>query len=102
MHERLKALCKEQGITITQLERDCGISAGYLCKIDKHKPNAELLKRVATALNTTVAYLMGDEEEMPFNFDPKHLDMIEMFESLTEEDKDHFMAMLSAFANKYK
>lgn len=48
LYSRIKELCKERGITITKLENELGFARGSISKIDKHKPSAEKLEKIAT------------------------------------------------------
>lgn len=59
LYERIKELCKERGTNITALEKACGFARGSLSKIDKHKPSAEKLQKIATYLGVTVDELTG-------------------------------------------
>ena len=38
IYERIKALCRENKISVNELEKRLDIAKGSLCKIDKHKP----------------------------------------------------------------
>lgn len=57
-YKRIKELCKINGITITGLEKELGLSKGSLSKIDSHKPNAEKVKMIADRLKTTPDYIL--------------------------------------------
>jgi transcriptional regulator with XRE-family HTH domain len=59
---RLKALMAERGMTTTALASRCGISANELGSkylSGQMLPNADLLDRLAKALNVTLADLRG-------------------------------------------
>lgn len=67
-YERIKKLCKQQGHTITGLEKELGFSRGSLCKIDTSNPNSEKLMLLAKKLNTTPNYIMsGAVDEEPID-----------------------------------
>ena len=59
MYEKIKDLCIEKGITITALERELGIAKGSLSKIDKHKPSANKIQKIADYFNVPIDYLTG-------------------------------------------
>ena len=59
LYERIKELSKRDGVSITKVEHDLGFGRGSLSKIDKHKPNAEKLQKIADYFGVTVDYLLG-------------------------------------------
>ena len=62
IYERIKYLCKKNGISVNLLESELGIAKGSLCKIDKHKPSTDRMQSLAKRLYTTVDYLMTGKE----------------------------------------
>ena len=60
--ERVKAICKKQGIPIYKLEKDLGFSNGYIGQLKKGTLPDDRLEKVAGYLNVSVAYLMSGEE----------------------------------------
>lgn len=59
LYERIKELCKNKGVTISQLERDLGMAKGSMSKIDKHKPSAEKMERIAEYFRITYHELIN-------------------------------------------
>ncbi len=72
--EKIRILAGEKGVSIAQLERDCGFSKNSVVKWDKNAPSGDKLLRAAKYLGVSVDYLLGNdrgEEEFPeiyFNF----------------------------------
>lgn len=62
MYDRIKKLCKLNGISVNKLEQELGISKGYLSKIDSVKASNERLDKIATYFHVTVKYLTTGEE----------------------------------------
>ncbi|MEW6261488.1 MAG: XRE family transcriptional regulator [Thermodesulfobacteriota bacterium] len=62
--ERLKELRQTQGLTLKALAKKSGISITYLNQIERGKSNPSIgtLRKIAAAMNTTFASLMGFEE----------------------------------------
>lgn len=58
MRNRIKALAAERNLTISEIERRCGLKAGTIRRWDKHTPRADNLAAVANILGTTVEYLL--------------------------------------------
>lgn len=54
---RIKEIRKEQGITLVRLSNITGISAGYICHLEKgtrKNPSAEIMEKISLALNKNV------------------------------------------------
>lgn len=62
IYDRIKQLCKERGVTVTGTESTLGFARGSLCKIDKNKPSAEKVTKLAEYLGTTPDYLMTGKD----------------------------------------
>lgn len=73
IYDKIKSLCKERSVTITGLEKDLGFARGSLSKIDKNKPSAERIQKLADYFNYPVEYFMNDsaqasgKEELYYN-----------------------------------
>lgn len=86
----LERLCKENGTTITALERKCGFSLGSIRKWDAHAPTIPKLEAVAKELGTTVSYIIGEKNPASANGDgiSEHdVRLLEWFHSLPEEKR---------------
>ncbi|HJF17554.1 MAG TPA: helix-turn-helix domain-containing protein [Globicatella sulfidifaciens] len=57
--EKIKELCKQRGITLTQLEETLGYSRNTLYKLKTQKPNAERIAEIADYFNVSTDYLLG-------------------------------------------
>jgi transcriptional regulator with XRE-family HTH domain len=60
MYERIKKLCKRNGISINYLEKILNFSRGSLCKIDKNTPSTDKLNKIAKYFNVSIDYLLGN------------------------------------------
>ena len=61
-------LCKEKGIAIAKLERDCGFSNGYIRKLKEGKFPSDRLQIIADYLGVSNDYLMtGEKKDYYFN-----------------------------------
>lgn len=58
LYEKLETLCKEQGISIAKLERDCGIGNATVRRWDKAFPRIDTLKKVADYLGKPIEYFL--------------------------------------------
>lgn len=66
-YERIKKLCKENGYTITGLEKELGFARGSLCKINTSQPSAEKLLLIAETLKTTPDFIMSGDNDDPID-----------------------------------
>lgn len=58
---RIREVREEKGLKQKELAQKAGITAAYLCDLEKgkkHNPNISLLMRIAEALNVTVTDLL--------------------------------------------
>ena len=62
-YEIIKAIAKEKGISIRQLEINFGYSNGYIGSWKKQTPNSNELSRIADYFDVSVDYLLGRTEK---------------------------------------
>lgn len=80
LYERIKRLCKEKGVSVTDVERDLGFGRGSLSKIDKHKPSNEKIKALADYFEISQDSLTGvqqDVQESQYYVDQETLELAE-------------------------
>ena len=68
--DRLSRLLKESGYTQKEFALMCGVTEAAMCRYLKNErePKIEVVANMATALNTTVEYLItGKEDENGFD-----------------------------------
>ena len=63
IYETIKALSKEKGLSINQLEKTLGLSKGSLCRIDTNRPSIDRLQRIADFFDVSLDYLMTGKED---------------------------------------
>lgn len=63
MVNRIKALCKERGITIAKLEKDLILGNGSVSKWNSSSPKADTLYNVAEYFGVTMEYLLTGKEK---------------------------------------
>ena len=64
--EIIKARCKERGISVAVILRECGIYKSLIYDLEKRDrtPSAEVLEKIADSLDCSVDYLLG-RTDMP-------------------------------------
>lgn len=58
--ENIRELCKQNGLTIAELERNAGLSNGIISRWDEMNPRVDRLKVVADYFGVTVDALLKD------------------------------------------
>lgn len=99
--DRIKKLCKLKGITLSRMEKEIGLSQGAAYKWKTSSPSLEVLEKLSNFFNVSVDYIMsGNEKEKPEipGFEPEHLELIELYSKLKEEQKSAVINLLRSFA----
>ena len=63
MKERIKELCRLNGISMNKLEDVLGFGKGYISKLNESTPNTAKIKKIADYFNVSVDYLLSGEEK---------------------------------------
>lgn len=61
--KRIESLCKSRGITISKLEKECGIGNGTIARWNKSFPRTDNLKKVADFLEISIECLVEEKEK---------------------------------------
>jgi transcriptional regulator with XRE-family HTH domain len=97
IYERIKELCKINGISVNFLEKELGIARGSLCKIDKHNPTSEKLQAIANYLKVDTDYLLNGKDA---NFN-KEMAIIDVkLSEMSKELKDYSLKLNSLTKDK--
>ena len=107
LHSRITELCKERGISGSRMCLDLGLSKSTLSDLKsgrKKSFTAETAHKIASYLNVSVAYLLGEEEkdikkEQPIEFDglsKNRKDLIDFAMSISEEKAEKFLRVLKS------
>lgn len=62
LKERIQMLCKEEQISMNQLEQELGFGKGYISKLGKSTPNATKIQQVADRFSVSVDFLLTGQE----------------------------------------
>lgn len=92
MYDRIKALCKQKGVTITGTEKELGFARGSLCKVDTNKPSMDRVNKLADYFGVSVEYLMTGEAPA----EKKEATLTSRDERDIKKDLDSIMEKLSA------
>ena len=62
LKERIKELCKVNGVSMNKVESDLNFGKGYISKLGKSTPNASKIRQIADYFDVTVDYLISGKE----------------------------------------
>lgn len=68
--ERVLAICKERGIAVSKLERECGFANGYIARLKKTLPE-DRLRKIADYLCVSPEYLSTGVEPEDYYLTPE-------------------------------
>lgn len=96
--ERIKKICKQRKIPMYLLEKECGFANGYIGQLKKGTLPDDRLRIVAEYLKVSAEELStGEKPEIP-EFEPEHLELIELYQKLKTEQKSAVLNLLRSFA----
>lgn len=89
MVDRIKALCRQKGTSVTKLEAALGFGNGTIGKWRnaKNAPPADKLQLVADALDVSVAHLLSGEDDKKLPEDTKINEEPAGYDDLNEVNK---------------
>lgn len=64
--ERIITICKDRGIAISKLEKDCGFGNAYISGLKRGTIQSDRLKIIADYLDLSVDYLLTGTEKGEF------------------------------------
>lgn len=105
--KRIQQLRKEKGLSQTELAQNTGISYAQISRyeIKGAQPPAEVLNKLAEALDTSVDYLInGDTTEKALNT-LKDVELLKQFKEinqLPEDEKQTILKVISAYLRDFK
>lgn len=110
LKERIKNLCKENGITVNKLEKTLGFGTGYVSKLDISVPNTSKIKLIADYFNVSVDYLMTGKEvsnkerakiDVQLSKQPQTIkEYMLKFANLPEEKRNQIMSLIDMLGDK--
>ena len=59
--KKIKILCKENGISIHKLEKECGLGNATIRGWETSVPTTDKLKKVADYFGKSIEYFLGEE-----------------------------------------
>lgn len=85
--EKVKALCKENRIPVSKLERDLGFANGYISQLRKGVFPTDRAVAIARYFNVPTEYLTGESEQKEKPTETNLDELLPGFDDLSEENK---------------
>ena len=107
LFDKIKELCRKQGISLNQLEEKLGYGRNSLYSLKNKKPNAERISEIADYFGVSTDYLLGRTDNPAIATDdqtpPDDIDNIianaMMFDGkpLTDDDKRAIRGIIAGY-----
>lgn len=100
--EKIKELCKKQGISLNQLEDKLGFSQNYIYSMKKGNPKVENLQKIADYFGVSTDYLLGRTDnpriasDTSETFSAKGRAIARKYDSATPDQRKYFDKIISA------
>ena len=94
----IRKLCKEKGISVTDLEKTLGFGNGSLTKSSAKAIRSDRLLLIAGYFNVSMEYLMGEEPKIPV-FEPDHVFLVDNYSKLSQDHKRLIKEMIINLLN---
>lgn len=60
MLQKIKVLCKKNGISMYALEKELNLSSGSICKWEKSTPRIETLQKISDYFGVPITYFLEE------------------------------------------
>ena len=91
--KRIAILRKELGLSQTELAKKLNSSVSVVSRyeLDKMTPSIDTAKKLAELLNTSVGYLLGENNNAELFKDPEMLKRFQDISEFEQHDKEHIL-----------
>lgn len=62
MKDTIKNLCKENDVTVNQLEKSLGFGTGYISKLDKSNPTLDKVQSIADYFGVPITFIISGSD----------------------------------------
>ena len=102
--KKIAALRKELKLSQTELANKLNTSVSVISRYERDEmaPSIDTAKKLATFLNTSVGYLLGESENDNLLKDPKMMERLNEINSFNDEDKERVIFTLDAVIREIK
>lgn len=102
--KKIAALRKEHKLSQTDLAKKLNTSVSVISRYERDEmtPSIEVAKKIASLLNTTVGYLLGETDDDQLFKDPNMLQRFQELSQLPEKDREHIIYALDGLLQNVK
>lgn len=102
--KRISILRKELGLSQTELANKLNTSVSVVSRyeLDKMTPSVDTAKKLAKLLNTSVGYLLGENDNAELFKDPEMLKRFKDISEFNDDDKERIIYTLDALIKNVK
>lgn len=102
--KRIAILRKELGLSQTDLANQLNTSVSVVSRyeLDKMTPSVDTAKKLAQLLNTSVGYLLGENDNAELFKNPEMLKRFKDISEFNEQDKKYILYTLDALIRNVK
>lgn len=104
MYKIIENLCKERGISIARMCKECGITRAALTELKMgrtKKLSGTSLERVATYFGIPIEYLYGKETKNAPSISDEAMSIASAYDKLTNADRDAVLDLIKSLQEKY-
>ncbi|MBN2879882.1 MAG: helix-turn-helix transcriptional regulator [Clostridia bacterium] len=96
--KNLRKVRKEHGMTMKDLAVKIGVSESAISQYenDKRQPGYETLIELCRIFNVSADYLLGIEESEEFSITEEDLELLKIYKTAKQSDKQHINALAKA------
>ena len=107
LHEKIKFLRKQKGISQAELARIIGIHTAHVSRLEtgKYAPSVDVLKKLSEALETTTDNLLSEDDLNTTNVrieDKTLFERVKLIETLDSEEKQAIIKIIDSMLTKKK
>lgn len=101
LRHKIKALRRQQGLTLEQLAHQVGSKKSYIWELENRdrNPSADKLAAIAKILGVTVDYLVDDQQNEPSEAIQRTA-FFRQFDQLDKNDQQRLMTMVDAWSKE--
>ncbi|ELR73007.1 hypothetical protein C900_00509 [Fulvivirga imtechensis AK7] len=102
--KRLKEQREALGLSQSKLAQEVGVHQSIIGRYerDEAKPTIDVVSKIALALNTTVGYLLGENEQADTFKDPDMLKRFKDIISFPKDKRDHILYAIDSMIKATK
>ena len=102
--KKLAKLRKEQKLSQTDLAKKLNTSVSVISRYERDEmiPSIDTAKKIANLLETSVGYLLGENEQADLFKNPSMLKRLNDIAKFSQKDKEHILYTLDAMINNVK